>query len=367
MHASPHIGRSKRLAMVGLYLLATVQFIWCYLWQVRPYVLTSAYEQGKERMPFQGRLLMMPVMRWAHNQLWVTRIAAVMHANIYWFPRPMQPEVLVQAVVDFACIVTAGLVATSIYHRASRLHLLTPLVYPMVLVLCVATYILHTIQNFRFIYDLPSLAFFSIALWLIYFHKPLCFFIAVFLVATLNRETTLLLLPIYAISELFWYRHHHHETDRPLWPRLRSARVLGVILPLGLYWLACQLLVRHLFAHNPSEFYSRIPQNFGFLISPRAWPQMLGACGYLFPIVLIFRKHLRSPELRAWLWVLPIWFAFMFVYGILIETRIFGELIPYMATAAALITEECIAARLEHTREHTHPHRTEETRQPSYS
>ena len=344
--------------MISLYLLATVQFIWCYLWQVRPYVHTDLYEQGLERMPFQGRLLMMPVMRWAHNQSWISQISGQMHGNMYWFPRSMEPEALVQAIIDFACIAIAGLVATSIYQRASRLHLLTPLVYPMVLVLCVATYLLHTIQNFRFIYDLPSLAFFSIALWLIYFHKPIWMFIGVFLIATLNRETTLLLLPIYAISELFQERNSH-----PNWAKLGSFRILGVLIPLAIYWLGFQFLVRHLFAGNPSEFYSRIPQNFGFLISPRAWPQMLGACGYLFPIVLIFRKHLCNVELRAWLWVLPVWFAFMFVYGILIETRIFGELIPYMACAAALITEESIALRLQHTLRHT----TENPSQQTYS
>ena len=174
--------------MVGLYLLATVQFIWCYLWQVRPYIFTLAYEQGRERMPFQGRVLMMPVMRWAHTQSWVATISALMHSNIYWFPRPMEPEVLVQAVIDFVCIAIAGVVATSTYQRASRWQVMAPFIYPTVLVLCVATYLLHTIQNFRFIYDLPSLALFSIALWMIYFRKPLWMFVGLFLVATLNRR-----------------------------------------------------------------------------------------------------------------------------------------------------------------------------------
>ncbi len=350
MQPRSHIGSYKRFGLVGLYLLATVQFIWCYLWQVRPYILTIAYEQGKERMPFQGRLLMMPVMRWAHTQTWIGHIASRMHGNIYWFPRPMQPEVLVQAVIDFACVAIAGFVATRIYQKASRWHLMTPFIYPMVLILCVATYLLHTIQNFRFIYDLPSLAFFSIALWIIYFRKPLWMFIAIFLIATLNRETTLLLLPLYAISETI--RAESRE-ERPLWSRLLAPRLLAVLIPLSLYWLIWQLAVRHIFAGNASEFYSRIPQNLGFLISPRAWPQMLGACCYLFPVIIIFRKYLRNAELKAWLWVLPVWFAFMFVYGILIETRIFGELIPYVACVTALIAEESIAesvtARLRHT------------------
>ncbi len=353
--------------MVILYMLATVQFIWCYLWQVRPYIFTVAYEQGKERMPFQGRLLMMPLMRWAHHQSWIADLSALMHANIYWFPRPMQPEVLVQAVVDFACIVTAGVIATRIYQRASRWQLLTPFIYPIVLVLCVATYLLHTIQNFRFIYDLPSLALFSIALWIIYFRKPLWMFVVLFLVATLNRETTLLLLPIYALSEAFRTEGDDGQSSVPDWRRLRSIKLVSLILCLCLYWIGWQVVVRHLFAHNPSEFYSRMPQNFGFLISPRAWPQMLGACCYLIPIVVLFRRQLRDAELKAWLWVLPVWFAFMFVYGILIETRIFGELIPYIACTTALIAEESIAqsvkARLNHSSQRT----VEESQHPQYS
>lgn len=329
--------RFKSSCFALLYLLATVQFVWCYLWLVRPYVSTIAYENGKERMPFQGRLLMIPVMRWAHDQTWIAAIAAMMHRNIYWFPRSMEPEALVQAAISVMCLVIAGVAATAIYRAASRWRVLTPLIYPIVLILCVGTYVLHTIQNFRFIYDLPSLAFFSAALWLIYFRKPAWMFVVLFLVATLNRETTLLLLPIYALSETV--RSGHKE-----WSRLWAPKTLAVVVPLALFWLAWQFEVRRIFAGNVSEFYPRIPLNLQFLYSPRAWPQMLGACCYLFPVILVSHRHLRDAQLRAWLWALPIWFGFMFTYGILIETRIFGELIPYVACTAALIAEESIAA-----------------------
>lgn len=322
-----------------LYALATVQFVWCYLWLVRPYVSTLAYEHGRERMPFQGRLLMVPVMRWAHEQSWIARIAAMMHRNIYWFPRSMEPEALVQAAINVVCLVIAGTVATKIYRAASRWHVITPIIYPIVLILCVGTYVLHTIQNFRFIYDLPSLAFFSAALWIIYFRKPKWMFVLLFLIATVNRETTLLLLPVYALSETVKGGHKD-------WSRLWATKTLAVLLPLGLFWLAWQFEVRRIFAGNVSEFYPRISQNVEFLFSPRAWPQMLGACCYLLPVILVSHRHLRDAQLRAWLWALPIWFGFMFVYGILIETRIFGELIPYVACTAALIAEESIAVRL---------------------
>lgn len=331
--------RHRFWLLAALYLLATVQFVWCYLWLVRPYVNTALYEQGRERMPFQGRLLMMPLMRWAHHQQWAVYLAGAMHRNIYWFPRPMQPEVIVQAVLNIVCILIAGAVATSIYTAASRWRLFTPLIYPLILVLCVGTYVLHTIQNFRFLYDLPSLAFFSIALWLIYFRKPVWVFALVFVIATINRETTLLLLPIYALSASL--------VDGDIqWRRLLSLRVLAVILPLALYWAFWQLEVRHIFATNASEFYPRIGQNILFLASPRAWPQMLGACCYLFPILLVSTRHLKDPQLKAWIWILLAWFAFMFVYAILIETRVFGELIPYVACISLLVLEESLVQRM---------------------
>ncbi len=331
--------RRKRLFLVGLYALATVQLVWCYLWLVRPYVQTVMYEHGEERMPFQGRLLMMAPMRWAHTNTPLVWISSWLSKYIYWFPRVVSPEVLVQGVISVVCLVIAGIVATRIYKAASARQLLTPLIYPIVLVLCAATYVMHTIQNFRFIYDLPSLAFFSLAMYVIYFRKSLWWFTAIFLVATINRETTLLLLAFLLLDRGV-------VGGKLVWRRVFAPRMLLFVAPLAVYWLIWQIWVRHIFLVNRSEFYPRIPLNLTFFISPQAWPQLLGGCCYLLPIVLIFRGYLRDPRLRAWLWVLPPWFGFMFVYGILIETRIFGELIPYIAVAGSLMAEEAILRRL---------------------
>ncbi len=331
--------RRKRFFFIGLYALATVQLVWCYLWLVRPYVQTVMYEHGEERMPFQGRLLMMGPMLWAHTNAPLIWLSSWLSKYIYWFPRVVSPEVLVQGVIGVACLLIAGWVATKLYQAASTRKLLTPLIYPIVLVLCVATYVLHTIQNFRFIYDFPSLAFFSLAMYVIYFRKSLWWFTAIFLVATINRETTLLLLGFLLLDRAV-------ADGRLVWKRVFAPRMLLYVAPLALFWIAWQLMIRHLFAMNHSEFYPRIPLNLKFFISPQAWPQLLGGCCYLLPIVLIFRGYLRDPRLRAWLWVLPAWFAFMFVYGILIETRIFGELIPYVAAAGSLMAEEAILSRL---------------------
>lgn len=182
-------------------------------------------------MPFQGRCLMMLPMRWAHGSRvlhWLTYPFAFSH---FWFPRPVQPEVMVQAAINIVCLLLAGWFTTRIYQASSRRRLLTPMVYPLLLVVCGATYMMHTVQNFRFIYDLPSLAFFSAAMYLLYFRRHWSLFVTLFLIATINRETTLLLLPLFMINEA--------ATGLSVrWSEVLRARTLRIVLPLALFWAA---------------------------------------------------------------------------------------------------------------------------------
>lgn len=337
-----------KLFLLTLYSLATVQFAWCYLWLTRPYVSTLAYENGQERMPFQGRLLMVFPLRWAHTSTVLHRLSQPFALSHFWFPRPVQPEVLMQAAINVACLLVTGFFATRIYQAASPRRLLTPLIYPLMLVVCGATYVMHTVQNFRFVYDLPSLAFFSAAMYLLYMRRPWYWFAAVFLIATINRETTLLLLPLFLINQAV-------EGNR-LQPRLLvRARPLVLVSILGLYWIAWQLFIRHHFARNPSEFYPRINWNLKSIFVPQAWPQLLGACGYLILFAVVLRRRIPEPTLRAWLWVLPFWLAFMFVFGILVETRVFGELIPFVVCSTTLILEQLLLDRISLPAAHTQP------------
>lgn len=331
--------QNNRLLVKVVYVLATIQFAWCYFWLTRPYVNTALYEQGLERMPFQGRMLMMLPMRWAHGSHTLQFLTHPFAMSHFWFPRPVQPEVLVQAFVNVICLLLTGWFTTRIYERSSHRNLLTPMVYPLLLVVCGATYVMHTVQNFRFIYDLPSLAFFSAAMYLMYFRRHWSLFVVLFLVATVNRETTLLLLPLYMINEAARSSHLR-------WRRAFEPRTLAVVLPLAAVWIGWQILVRHIFASNPSEFYPRLNWNVKSLLVPQAWPQLLSACGYLLLFVVVMRRRIADRRLQAWLWLLPIWFVFMFSFGILIETRVFGELIPFVVVTSTLIAEDIIMARL---------------------
>lgn len=332
--------RMKRAALVAVYLVATIQFVWCYFTITHPWVNTERYSLGRERMPFQGRMLMELPMRWAMNSWWLGWLATgFRHHSTFWFPRAVSANALAQAAVDVVCLLLAGWLTTKLYRASSSRQLLTPMIYPLFLAVCTATYVMHTVQNWRYVYDFPSLAFFATAMYLIYFRKHWAWFAALFCVATVNRETTLLLLPLYMLDGAV-------DEGRFAWRRVLRARTLAVVIPLGLAWMGWEMLMRHLFLDHRSELYLRLDWNLKSLALPLAWPQLLSTAGYLLLFVMAMRKRVADPRLRAWLWLVPVWLVFMFVYGILVETRIWGELIPLIVCTTAIICEEMLLARM---------------------
>jgi hypothetical protein len=359
-----------RWAVLALYLLMTVQFVSCYLLLGRPYIDLDRFGKGHERLPFQTRLLLAPLFRWAQASPILAHYAARLSFTGYFFPHGITSAGVVQFWLDVPCVLVAGWATVRIYRAASRRRLLDWLVYPLFLVLCTVTYILHAVQNFRFIYDMPSLMFFALGLYLIYFRKPVSLLAALFAVATWNRETTLL-IPFFVLSACVRGRGDQREdgqsarlhgglaavkraapeTAQFRWQRALRPEVAVPALLMLAYWTAWHLLVFHLFRHNASEYYPRIAFNWQCLRRMRYYPQLFSAGGYLLPFVLLLRRRVRDAQLRVWVWMIPCWYAVMAVWGILVETRVFGEVLPVIACAAVLIAEESLAAAMqEHTR-----------------
>jgi len=334
----------RKFLLLTAYFVATVQVLGCYFTLVHPYINTLLYESGRERLPFQTRLLMVPLMRWAHGSPVAAAAAGFLYPNRYWYLRPPEPEAIVQLLVNLASLLIAGYATQQIYRAASNAQgehggLLGAFVYPLFLLLFAVHYILHTIQNFRFIYDLPSLAFFAVGLWLIYTRRHPLLFAALFLVATLNRETTLLLLPFFVLSEAAKDGDFDFKRD---WRKAFAPRILAVAVPLAAAWLGWHAFVFHLFRHNVSEYYPRISLNFYTFLHPRYWPQLFSAGGFLLPFVFLLRRSVADVQLRAWMWALPIWGGCMFFWGILVETRVFGELLPFLTCLVILVAEDRI-------------------------
>ena len=316
----------KRWICGVLNLLATVQVVWFYVNRVPCYLKLPLYERGMERMPFQGRILMALPLRWAHESAWLTALAERLTGMKGWFPAGGWAEGIVEAVVGVASVVVAGWVARSIYKAASGKGLFTGLVYPLCLVMVVVTYGWQTMHWMRFVYDLPSLGFFAVGVWLIYFRRSLWWFSLVFVVGTVNRETTLFLLVMLLIREgLSGWR--------------RVAPAVGL---LTVYWVGWHVWVTRHFAGNAAENGPRMWLNIGLLMWPLAWAQMLSAGAFCLPLVVGYRNRIKDLVVRRWVWVLPVWFVFMMKFGILLEVRIFGELIPYLAVAMCLILESVV-------------------------
>jgi hypothetical protein len=338
--AQPGQSCAYRLTIGAINLLASIHVVWFYVNRVPPHIQLLAYEQGRERTPFQYRLLMMYPMRWAHNSTTVAHIAHWLNSISGWFPNGVRPEGIIQAPIDLVCVAIAGIVARRLYQRSSPHGLLTPFVYPLTLVMIVGTYCLLNMHLLRFIYDLPSLAFFALGLEFICYHRNPAWLALLFIVATVNRETTIFLLLFYAVE-------YSMRSGRFKPRSLYAPAILRLVIPMLIFWLAWHRYVAQHYAANPTQAGSWAYLNIGLLIMPITWPQMFGAVGYVWLLVIVFRRDILDPVLRAWLSVTPLWLLLMGYYGILIETRLFGELIPLFACAGALICERRLIARLE--------------------
>ena len=341
-----HASKARHFLAVSLNTLATIQVVLFYLSRVPSAMNLVSFEAGTERTPMQQRMLMMLLLRWSHRSHVMHLLAASMTFTSGWFPAKISPEGLLQTSVDVASVAVTGMVARRIYLASSPRKLLTPFIYPIVLAMVTATYSLMTMHSLRFVYDLPALAFFSIGLFIIYFELHPLLFVMLFVAATVNRETSLLLLPLYALAQCrtkITSTHHLPALNLRL---LTKKRALLVILPLGLFWIEWHRWVTAHYSLNVSASGPRLFMNITTVAFPLTWPQLASCCCYLWPFVIVHRKLLADPLLRAWILLPVMSFCFMLYFGLILETRVFGEIIPYMACATALIAEELLLTKM---------------------
>lgn len=330
----------KWVGLLILYVLAAVQFVGSEIYLEFPFVDVHLWERGLAPLPFQTRLLLAPLYLLVDTSPWCVHLAAVLvHNNPYFFPRGLEPNQMLEFFVGIGCILFSGWVAWRIYMRATRRNLLGPLVFPIFLAICTVTYVLHTVQNFRYMYDFPSLACFAAGFYLMYFRKSDLWFVLLFAIGTLNRETTLLLLP-------FWTLAYMLDNGKLNFRRLFRPYPIALLSSLLAYWALWHHIIFHMFAHNHSEYYSRVLYNLKFFCRLRYLPQLAATLGFVWPLLVFFPKKLADPQLRVWLYVLPGWYALMMVWAVITELRVFGELLPLVAPVTALIGEELLAARM---------------------
>ncbi len=331
--------RPQILLLWILYALATLQFIRFYVISTHFYLNLAAYLSGHERLPFQERVLPLVLMWPIQHSAWLMK--AVSHPGTFdpAVKFAATPQTLGFYIVSLISFVIAGFYVTRLYSAVTRSGLLRLLVYPAFLVVSLWTYVVHIDANYSYPYDLPSLAFFTAGLYYIYTRRfwPLT---AVMILGTFNRETTLFLIGVYLLDAA-----STGTTDQTF--SLRSRFTLRTIpwarvALLALFWIVIKGSLAHAFAHNSrAEDYIRVKENL-LRLKPRLLPTLLNICGYLLPILWVMRNRLRPIRFANYIYIFPVWIAVMFVSGVILETRIYGELCSFATVAAILLLEDYV-------------------------
>lgn len=337
-----------------LYVFATLQFIRYYVVSTKFYLSMPRYMSGHERLPFQERILPILLM-WP-----ITHFSPLMNA-LRTHQGPSTPGLAAFYIVSLLGFSLAGFFCVRLYHALTSTGTLDLLVYPLFLIISMWTYVVHLDADFSYPYDMLSLAFFTAGLFFIYTRRFPAL-LATMLVGTLNRETTLFLIPIYMLDAATSATPDFaQDPAAPLSQRFNLRQIPWLrVAVLFAVWLALKLTLTHLFAGNDaSENYVRLRENLGRL-KPRLLPALLNICGYLLPVVILLRRRLRPIRFANYLYVLPLWFAIMFYTGVLLETRIYGELSAYTAIAIVLLLERHVS-RHEQPIPTLHQHQAEST------
>lgn len=329
--------RPSRVVIALLYACAGLQFIRFYARSTDFYLRLPAYLAGHERMPFQERVLPILFLRSIFSSPWLMHQLSHANGAIPWNRAPF-------FLISLLAFAIAAIATQLLYNVASQRQSLALLVFPLFLFTVMWTYTVHVEANYSYPYDMISLAVFSVGLLFVYMRRfvPL---LLVVLVGTWNRETTLFLIGIFLLDAMSTSAdgtaplHQHFQLRRIPW--LRAGLLLGV-------WFAIKFWLAHQFHGNDeSENYIRLGENVGRL-KVRLIPALLNICGYLFPVVFLFWRRIQPSRFGNYIWIAVPWFAIMFYTGVILETRIYGELCSYTAVCMVLLAERMAERSDEH-------------------
>ncbi|MDE3105582.1 MAG: hypothetical protein KGK08_10445 [Acidobacteriota bacterium] len=299
----------------------------------RFYLDIDSYLSGHERTPFQERILPAFLLRPMLQSRLLLGLFNRMHGL---FLPPWRGALFLISIVALA---VAGYFCLLLYDALSNTRSLQLLVYPVFLFAVLWSYMVLVQQPFSYPYDMLSLAFFTAGLYFIYQRRFLPLLLIV-LIGTFNRETTLFLIGIFVIDAI-----SVRDTAARLRDRIDLRRIPWLkALVLTVVWAAIKLTLHRKFLHNPTENELRIHENLHYF-APKHLPALLNICGYLVPVVLLLRRQLRPARFANYLLILPVWFLVMFLTGVLLETRIYGELSAYAAISTVLLLESHLATR----------------------
>lgn len=324
-------GRAGPVVCAIVKLAACAHFALFYVIKHPTFFALNEYADGRIRLPYQSRALIGWMMQYGVQLKVIQAIARHM-------PGPSElknPYELLFLAFSFAGILGA------VYATQASLSQLTGdkrfSRWACLILLYMATFNLSLSYGLAFTlpYDVPSLFFFSLCIWLVLKQKTVLYY-AVFILATFNRETTCFITFFFLICE--WFASADLTVPRRWW-RLASHAILQAMI-----WVAIKAYLTFLFRANPVEmntngvFVLNVAKNLRFLLNPGEWPQLLSIFGFALPLLVLGFRWIQDRRIQsACLVMVPLWFLSMMMVGVIIEVRIFDELSAILSLAVALI------------------------------
>lgn len=322
----PDRAPSRRHTVIiwALLLLAAVQCGRAIFVSNVSYLDLARYAAGAERAPYQDRVGMMPVLRWAEQNPSLARAAAAIdrsqqatpqHAS---HPETMSADKLACVLLGCFSVLLMTVAATWVTRR--QFPDLWWIGGALVLAILYTSYAARAELNLWYPYDLPHFAIFGLATLGILEGEWALFFVC-FLLDIPIRETSIYLALLGGVVAL--YR--------------RQTRIAVATAAIALLvWLPSRILITRHFAHNANEVGVRWHHIAHALLDPLHWPQVASAGGFLLLPLLLGRRWLR-PDQRVFLWAAAPCVAVTLIFGLWYESRIFGE---WTVAVALLLTEE---------------------------
>jgi hypothetical protein len=317
-------GFNSKALWWSLLVASCTHFCLAYLQNSRPFLNLNEYMQGKARLPYQYRVLMAWILQEGLKIPGLATISA-------HFPPPIRdPRLFILFASSWLSLFGSVLLAWGSLSRLTQNAEYSRWASLLVVYMAYFQFPLVFGLDFLLPYDLPSLLFFSGCLYCATSSRIPLFYLF-FIVGVFNRET----ICMATLFLLIW--RWQENTGR------RERVVLsGHILAQAAIWIVIKLYLRQLFAGNVPEtastsFYYKLGYNLRTIVEPQQWPVLLSVFGFTLPLVLAWRKWMKNAAMEREIYLLAAWFVVMMMVGVIIEIRVFSELISYMALALGLI------------------------------
>ncbi len=288
------------------------------------YLDLKAYAAGTERMPYQGRIGMMPVLRLAESSSGFVAFTEKIDKSLASHSRSafksVSPEELACMIAGVVSLLVSVGVATA--YGLKRFRAVWWLPPALLLGMLYVTQGARYETALWYPYDLPHAALFGTACVLVMEGAWLPVLL-LFLIDLPVRETAIFLVAV--CLAVGWARE-----------QMRQAAVVSALMAAA--WLPFRFYVRHRFAANPTELGIKFHSALAVILNPVHWPQIASAFGFLLIPLCLGSRVLSRTQKAFMLGALPCLLVTL-AFGVWPETRIFGE---WLLPAAVLLTTEVV-------------------------